>query len=87
MKRTILGMAEAGEPLLQQALQAVRAHQRLWMKGDQPRRSQGSVLRLITCIKPSSTTSCTRPARLGSQSTDRPPKWLKLADPCDRMIT
>ena len=28
MKRTILGMAEAGEPLLQQALQAMRAHQR-----------------------------------------------------------
>ncbi|WP_412763299.1 hypothetical protein ACIJUN_31355 (plasmid) [Pseudomonas aeruginosa] len=27
MKRTILGMAEAGEALLQQALQAVRAHQ------------------------------------------------------------
>ena len=27
MKRTILGMAEAGEPLLQQALQAIRAHQ------------------------------------------------------------
>lgn len=27
MKRTILGMAEAGERLLQQALQAVRAHQ------------------------------------------------------------
>ena len=28
MKRTILGMAEAGEPLLQQALQAIRAHQK-----------------------------------------------------------
>ncbi|HBP5562205.1 TPA: hypothetical protein L6B75_28455 [Pseudomonas aeruginosa] len=28
MKRTILGMAEAGEPLLQQALQAIRDHQR-----------------------------------------------------------
>lgn len=28
MKRTILGMAEAGDPLLQQALQAVRAHQK-----------------------------------------------------------
>ncbi|PLV17851.1 hypothetical protein [Pseudomonas guariconensis] len=27
MKRTILGMAGAGEPLLQQALQAIRAHQ------------------------------------------------------------
>lgn len=27
MKRTILSMAEAGERLLQQALQAVRAHQ------------------------------------------------------------
>ncbi|MDH1143386.1 hypothetical protein N5C60_02010 [Pseudomonas mosselii] len=27
MKRTILGMAEAGEQLLQQALQAIRAHQ------------------------------------------------------------
>ena len=40
------------------------------MKGDLPRRSKGSVLRLITCIKPSSTTSCTRPARLGSQSID-----------------
>ena len=26
MKRTILGMAEAGEPLLQQALQAIRDH-------------------------------------------------------------
>lgn len=26
MKRTILGMAEAGEPLLQRALQAIRAH-------------------------------------------------------------
>ncbi|MGO0633212.1 hypothetical protein ACTORR_24855 [Pseudomonas sp. SAR267] len=26
MKRTILGMAEAGEPLLLQALQAIRAH-------------------------------------------------------------
>ncbi len=28
MKRTILGMTEAGEQLLQQALQAVRAHQK-----------------------------------------------------------
>lgn len=28
MKRTVLGMAVAGEPLLQQALQAVRAHQK-----------------------------------------------------------
>lgn len=28
MKRTLLGMAEAGEPLLQQALQAIRAHQK-----------------------------------------------------------
>lgn len=28
MKRTILGMAEAGEPLLQQALQVIRAHQK-----------------------------------------------------------
>ncbi|MBA6145511.1 hypothetical protein EGJ22_24715 [Pseudomonas sp. p99-361] len=28
MKRTILGMAEAGEPLLQQALEAIRAHQK-----------------------------------------------------------
>ena len=28
MKRTILGMEEAGEPLLQQALQAIRAHQK-----------------------------------------------------------
>lgn len=27
MKRTILGMVEAGEPLLQQALQAIRDHQ------------------------------------------------------------
>lgn len=27
MKRTILGMAEAGESLLQQALQAIRAYQ------------------------------------------------------------
>lgn len=26
MKRTILGVAEAGEPLLQQALQAIRAY-------------------------------------------------------------
>lgn len=26
MKRTILGMAEAGEPLLQQALQSIRAY-------------------------------------------------------------
>lgn len=28
MKRTILGMAEAGELLSQQALQAIRAHQK-----------------------------------------------------------
>lgn len=27
MKRTILGMAEAGEPLLRQAIQAIRDHQ------------------------------------------------------------
>ncbi|HBP5426614.1 TPA: hypothetical protein L6B64_07155 [Pseudomonas aeruginosa] len=27
MKRTILGMVEAGEPLLQRVLQAIRAHQ------------------------------------------------------------
>lgn len=27
MKRTILGMAEAGEPLLRRALQAIRDHQ------------------------------------------------------------
>ncbi|MFK5664325.1 hypothetical protein ACI2OW_00220 [Pseudomonas shirazica] len=33
MKRTILGMAEAGEPLLQQALQAVRAHQKAVEEG------------------------------------------------------
>lgn len=26
MKRTLLGMAKAGEPLLQQALEAIRAH-------------------------------------------------------------
>ncbi|MEC4024889.1 hypothetical protein VSO52_19180 [Pseudomonas fulva] len=26
MKRTLLGMAEAGEPLLRQALDAIRAH-------------------------------------------------------------
>lgn len=26
MKRTLLGMAEAGEPLLRQALEAIRAH-------------------------------------------------------------
>ncbi|HGM4966770.1 hypothetical protein LU674_017895 [Pseudomonas alloputida] len=26
MKRTVLGMAEAGEPLLRQALEAIRAH-------------------------------------------------------------
>lgn len=26
MKRTLLGMAEAGEPLLKQALEAIRAH-------------------------------------------------------------
>lgn len=28
MKRALLGMAEAGEPLLQQALQAIWAHQK-----------------------------------------------------------
>ncbi|MFT2157978.1 hypothetical protein [Pseudomonas putida] len=28
MKRTILGMAEAGESLLRQALEAIRAHQK-----------------------------------------------------------
>ena len=28
VKRTILGMAEAGQPLLQQALDAIRAHQK-----------------------------------------------------------
>ncbi|HBP5562194.1 TPA: hypothetical protein L6B75_28390 [Pseudomonas aeruginosa] len=28
MKRTIPGMAEAGEPLLRQALDAIRAHQK-----------------------------------------------------------
>lgn len=33
MKKTILGMAEAGEPLLQQALQAIRAHQKAVDKG------------------------------------------------------
>lgn len=33
MKRTILGMAEAGEPLLQQALQAIRAHQQAMDEG------------------------------------------------------
>ena len=35
MKRTILGMAEAGEPLVQQALQAIRAHQQA-MDGGRP---------------------------------------------------
>lgn len=33
MRRTILGMAEAGEPLLQQALQAIRAHQKAVAEG------------------------------------------------------
>ncbi|WP_409312410.1 hypothetical protein [Pseudomonas putida] len=33
MKRAILGMAEAGEPLLQQALQAVRTHQKAVNEG------------------------------------------------------
>lgn len=33
MKRTILGMAEAGEPLLLQALQAIRAHQQAMDEG------------------------------------------------------
>lgn len=33
MKRTILGMADAGEPLLQQALQAIRAHQQAVHEG------------------------------------------------------
>lgn len=33
MKRTILGMTEAGEPLLQQALQAIRAHQQAMDEG------------------------------------------------------
>lgn len=33
MKRAILGMADAGEPLLQQALQAVRAHQKAVEEG------------------------------------------------------
>ncbi|MCU0120540.1 hypothetical protein N8H74_19935 [Pseudomonas sp. B2M1-30] len=42
MKRTILGMAEAGEPLLQQALQAVRAHQKAVEEG----RPAGEIERL-----------------------------------------
>jgi len=33
VKRTILGMAEAGEPLLLQALQAIRAHQQAMDEG------------------------------------------------------
>lgn len=33
MKGTLLGMAEAGEPLLQQALQAIRAHQKAVAEG------------------------------------------------------
>ncbi|MBX6690029.1 hypothetical protein I8746_10485 [Pseudomonas sp. USTB-Z] len=33
MKRTILGMAEVGEPLLRQALQAIRDHQQAVDKG------------------------------------------------------
>lgn len=33
MKRTILGVAEAGEPLLQQALQAIRAYHAAQAKG------------------------------------------------------
>lgn len=33
MKRTILGMAEAGEPLLRQALQAIRDHQQAVKEG------------------------------------------------------
>lgn len=33
MKRTILGMAEVGEPLLRQALQAIRDHQQAMDEG------------------------------------------------------
>ncbi len=33
MKRTILGMAEVGEPLLQQALDAIRAHHKAMDEG------------------------------------------------------
>lgn len=33
VKRTILGMAEVGEPLLRQALQAIRDHQQAVDKG------------------------------------------------------
>lgn len=33
MKRTMLGMAEAGEPLLKQALEAIRAYKEAMAKG------------------------------------------------------
>lgn len=36
MKRTILGMAEAGEPLLQQALEAIRVYHAAQAEGRPP---------------------------------------------------
>lgn len=70
MKRTILGMAEAGEPLLQQALEAIRAHQKVVDENDLLMRWIGYAWRLTTCTQPSATTSCTRLAVWVRHSTD-----------------
>lgn len=42
MKRTVLGMAEAGEPLLKQALEAIRAYNEAMAQG----RSEAELERL-----------------------------------------
>ncbi len=51
MKRTLLGMAEAGEPLLKQALEAIRAYNEAMAQAD-PRLSLSAFAsRQITCTK------------------------------------
>lgn len=44
MKRTILGMTEAGEPLLQQASEAIRRHREAESKGRPLRGSRATAI-------------------------------------------
>lgn len=80
MKGTLLGMAEAGEPLLQQALQAIWAHQ----KAVDEERAAEEVERLRLEVDHLYQTvidyQCTHWVGWIKPSTDSPPEWLGLAE-------
>ncbi|WP_371317083.1 hypothetical protein [Pseudomonas sp. G5001] len=80
MKRTLLGMAEAGEPLLQQALQAIRAHQKAVDEGLAAEEIERLRLEADHLYQTVITTSCTHWVGWVKPSIDSPPEWLGLAE-------